>query len=113
MAPPQLQRLRRACLSERANSCDRPAQLRADATEPGLIAARSAAPRPVLLIAGKPELKGNRFLRNVSPTNVELWELPDTGHTQGLARHPAVWEAHVVGFLDRSLKVGQPQGGAQ
>ena len=74
-------------------------------TPPSLASSlRATAPRPVLLIAAKPELNGDRLLRKASPTNVESWELPDTGHTQGLARHPAAWEAHVIGFLDRSLK---------
>ena len=61
------------------------------------------APRPVLLIAGEPELRGDRLLRGAAPGNVELWELPDTPHVGGLARHPADWEARVTGFLDRNL----------
>lgn len=61
------------------------------------------APRPVLLIASREELAGDRYLLDASPGTVELWELPDTPHTAGLARHPAQWEARVIGFLDRAL----------
>jgi uncharacterized protein len=67
-------------------------------------AVQAIAPRPVLLIAGKPELRGDRYLRDASPATVELWELPDTPHVSGIAYHPAEWEAHVIDFLDRALK---------
>jgi pimeloyl-ACP methyl ester carboxylesterase len=77
-------------------------------TPPNLTSSlKAAAPRPVLLIAGKPELQGDQVLRDASPANVTIWKLPDTGHTSGLATHPAAWEAHVIGFLDRAL---QPVG---
>lgn len=66
-------------------------------------AIEAIAPRPVLLIAGKPELRGDRYLRDAAPGSVELWELPDTPHISGLADHPAEWEARVTGFLDRAL----------
>jgi hypothetical protein len=61
------------------------------------------APRPILLIAGQPELRGGRYLRDAAPGSVELWELPGTPHVRGLAEHPAEWEARVVGFLDEAL----------
>ncbi len=50
-------------------------------------------------------------MRKASSSNVELWELPDAGHTEGLAAHPAAWESHVIGFLDRSLGVNQAEVG--
>jgi len=82
-------------------------------TPPSLASSlRASAPRPVLLIASKAEIQGDRLLRKASPSNVELWELPDTGHTEGLATHPAAWETHVIGFLDRSLGVNQAKVGA-
>ncbi len=62
-----------------------------------------AAPTPVLLIAGQPELRGDRYLRDHSPGNVQLWELPGTPHTRGLAQHPAAWEQRVIRFLDQAL----------
>jgi pimeloyl-ACP methyl ester carboxylesterase len=67
-------------------------------------AVRSTAPRPMLLIAGEDEIRGDRSYRDASPMNVELWELPDTAHTKGLAQHRAAWEARVVEFLDRALE---------
>ncbi len=66
-------------------------------------AVQAIAPRPVLLIAGKPELRGDRYLRDAAPASVELWELPDTPHISGLSSHPAEWEARVIDFLDRAL----------
>ena len=63
----------------------------------------AAAPRPVLLIAGRDEIKGDRAYRDASPANVRLWEMPDTAHTRGLATHRDEWRARVVGFLDAAL----------
>jgi hypothetical protein len=56
-----------------------------------------------LLIAGRDEIDGDRSYRDASPGNVQLWELPDTAHTQGLTQHRADWETRVVAFLDRAL----------
>jgi hypothetical protein len=63
----------------------------------------ATAPRPVLLIAGEPELRGDTYLYNHAPGNVELWTLPDTPHTGGLSHHRVQWEQRVIGFLDRAL----------
>jgi uncharacterized protein len=63
-------------------------------------------PRPALLIAGGKEageVETNRDYRAAGGANVELWELPDTGHTGGLRTHPKEYEARVIGFLDRAL----------
>jgi hypothetical protein len=76
-------------------SAPRPAGLRA--------ALAAVAPRPVLLIAGRDELRGDRAYASVSPT-VDLWELPDTAHVAGLATHPDEWTRRVVGFLDGALR---------
>jgi uncharacterized protein len=82
-------------------------------TPPSLASSlRATAPRPVLLIASKGEIQGDRTLRRASPSNVRVWELPDTGHMEGLATHPAEWESHVIGFLDQSLGIAPAQGGA-
>jgi hypothetical protein len=67
------------------------------------------APRPVLLVAGggfPDEIKASRLYRDAGGSTVELWELPDTGHTAGLRKHPAAYEKRTVGFLDRALDVG-------
>ena len=68
------------------------------------------APRPVLLVAGGgfpdeiPRLAP--VPRRPAARTVQLWELPDTGHTAGLRKHPAAYERRTVGFLDRALGVG-------
>ena len=64
------------------------------------------APRPVLLIAGgglPAEISASRLYRAAGGAGVELWELPDTGHTGGLRKHPAQYERRTIGFLDRAL----------
>lgn len=64
---------------------------------------RQAAPRPVLIIAGKDEITAGRYLKSGSPTNVQLQEMPDSAHTAGLRTHPAVWENAVIQFLSQHL----------
>jgi pimeloyl-ACP methyl ester carboxylesterase len=67
------------------------------------------APRPVLLVAGggfPDEIPASRMYRDAGGRTVELWELPDTGHTAGLRKHPAAYERRTVGFLDRALGLG-------
>ena len=67
------------------------------------------APRPVLLVAGggfPDEIPGSRMYRDAGGSTVELWELPDTGHTAGLRKHPAAYERRTAGFLDRALGLG-------
>ena len=64
------------------------------------------APRPVLLIAGggdPNEIPTNRRYRDAGGATVQLWELPDTGHTAGLRTHPAEYERRTTAFLDRAL----------
>lgn len=68
-------------------------------------AVAAIAPRPVLLIAGKPEIQADRTYRDASPSTVQLWELPDTPHTGGLSTHPQEWTSRVVGFLDGALGI--------
>ena len=62
------------------------------------------ASRPVLLIdggAGRIVVHLARAAGN--PPGVETWLIPDAGHIDGLARHPAEYEQHVIDFLDRAL----------
>jgi alpha-beta hydrolase superfamily lysophospholipase len=64
------------------------------------------APRPVLLVAsgGEPsEIPTARMYRRAGGANVELWELPDAGHTAGLRKHPAEYERRTIAFLDRAV----------
>jgi uncharacterized protein len=63
-------------------------------------------PRPVLLVAGgraKNEVETSRLYRDVGGDRVELWVLPDAGHTAGRRTHPVRYEQRTVGFLDRAL----------
>jgi uncharacterized protein len=64
------------------------------------------APRPVLLVAGggqPAEIPTARMYRRAGGANVDLWELPDTGHTAGLRKHPAEYERRTMAFLDRAV----------
>ena len=70
-------------------------------------AVAAAAPRPVLLIAAgdvADEPKADRYIQGGSPGTVELWVVPDSGHTDALATHPEAWEARVTDFLDAALE---------
>ncbi|MGZ4706306.1 MAG: alpha/beta hydrolase, partial [Acidimicrobiales bacterium] len=80
------------------------ADLLTSAPRPGSLqsALVAIAPRPVLLIAGRDELRGDRAYAAAAPA-VELWELPDTAHVAGLATHPDDWTRRVTGFLDTAL----------
>jgi uncharacterized protein len=68
-------------------------------------AVAAAAPRPILVIAGDldEEITAGRAFVAAAPASVELWIVPDTGHTAGLDTHPVEWESRVVAFLDRTL----------
>ena len=64
------------------------------------------APRPVLLVAGggfPAEIPASRRYRAAGGRTVQLWELPDAGHTAGLRTYPAAYERRTVGFLDRAV----------
>ena len=74
-------------------------------------AVAEAAPRPVLLIAGgdRPdEGFAGRFIAKGSPDTVQLWVVPDAGHTAGLSTHPDAWQRRVTAFLDNALHVTRP-----
>jgi hypothetical protein len=63
------------------------------------------APRPVLLIAAggdANEIPTNRAYRDAG-RSVELYEIPEAGHTSGLAARPDEYEARVTAFLERAL----------
>jgi uncharacterized protein len=67
------------------------------------------APRPVLLIAagGDPnEIPTNRAYRDAGPS-AELYEIPEAGHTSGLAARPQEYEARVTAFLGEVLRAGR------
>jgi dienelactone hydrolase len=84
------------------------ADLLSDASPPIALgdAARAAAPRRLLLIAAgdvADEIHAARAIRRASPASVDLWVVPDSGHTDGLRTRPRAWEDRVVGFLDGAL----------
>jgi dienelactone hydrolase len=69
--------------------------------------AAAAAPRPMLLIAaGNVATEGHasRYIAGASPETVEVWVVPDTGHTGALDTHPDEWAERVTTFLDDSLE---------
>jgi dienelactone hydrolase len=86
------------------------ADLLTDASPPISLrdAVAAAAPTPVLLVAGgavmgNAEEDADQWIRAGSPDTVELWVVPDTGHTAALRTQPQEWEATVIGFLDNTL----------
>ena len=86
-------------LADLLTSADRPAKL-ADAIA-------SAAPRPVMIIAGgeePTEIAAGELFRRAAPDSVDLWSVPGSAHTKGYETAPLEWERRVIGFLDRSLR---------
>lgn len=68
-------------------------------------AARAAAPRPVLLIAAGDRPDEGHAARHIQRGNagVQVWKVPDTGHTRALFTHPDEWRQRVLGFLAAAL----------
>jgi uncharacterized protein len=86
------------------------ADLLTDASPPISLrdAVAAAASTPVLLIAGgatmgNAEEDADRWIQAGSPSTVDLWVVPDTGHTAALRTQPEEWRATVLGFLDKEL----------
>jgi uncharacterized protein len=59
--------------------------------------------RPLLLIGTKDELPIDRVWFRYAKRPKQLYALPDTAHTKGLATHPRAYERRVIGFFDRAL----------
>lgn len=62
--------------------------------------------RPVLLIAAgevEEEQAAARFLRAAAPGSVQVWVVPGSGHTGGLATAPTAWRDRVLRFFDAAL----------
>ena len=69
-------------------------------------AVSAMAPRPVLLVTGgdvPDEALAGRYIQGGAPDSVELWDVPEAGHTEGVRVQPEEWEARVIGFLDAAL----------
>ena len=61
---------------------------------------------PVLLVASKRRNErriNQEFRKRIGSPAARLWYLGDTGHTQGLARHPREYRERVLAFLESSL----------
>ena len=74
---------------------------------------RAAAPRPVLLIAGggvASEPIAARWFQAASPASVDVWVVPQAGHTQGLAAAPRAWESRAISFLRTALPAPAARG---
>lgn len=85
-------------IADALTAADRPITLRESVA--------AAAPRPMLLIAAgavETEPLSGRYIQGGSPDTVELWVVPDTGHTAALDTHRAEWEQRVTAFLAASL----------
>jgi pimeloyl-ACP methyl ester carboxylesterase len=81
-------------------------ELLSDAPQPeGIVSSlRSISPRPVLLITGdEPAEKTMGPVYEEAGESTTLWELPDTGHTDGLDVHPAEYTARVLTLFNNSL----------
>ncbi len=62
-------------------------------------------PRPVLLIA-RPQGDGeelNTVYATAGGATATLWQIPESGHTGGLAARPRQYEERVITFFDRAL----------
>jgi pimeloyl-ACP methyl ester carboxylesterase len=69
-------------------------------------AVEASAPRPMLIIiAGDvaEERDAGAHFQAAAPDSVDLWIVPDSGHTEGIKTHPGEWADRVLQFLDRSL----------
>ena len=69
-------------------------------------AVATAAPRPLLLIAGgaTEEPIADLLIQKRAPRSVQLWVVPSAGHTAALRTDPAGWDHHVVTYLDATLR---------
>jgi hypothetical protein len=70
------------------------------------------APRPLLLIAAPNTQNGeklNRIYYQAAREPKALWEIPESGHVNGIATRPKEYERRVVEFFDDALR---PKGAA-
>jgi fermentation-respiration switch protein FrsA (DUF1100 family) len=70
------------------------------------------APRPLLLIAAPNTQNGeklNRIYYQAAREPKALWEIPESGHVNGIAARPKEYERRVVEFFDDALR---PKGAA-
>jgi len=70
-----------------------------------LLALRRARHSRWLVTAGTvpDETDAARYIRQGAPVSVQIWNVPDAGHTRALATHPAEWNRRVTAFLDQAV----------
>ncbi|HYF73641.1 MAG TPA: hypothetical protein VD864_12515, partial [Nocardioides sp.] len=70
-----------------------------------VVAAAERGTRFLLVAAGDVETErlAAERLERAAAGAVEVWEVPDAGHVQGLSTAPEEWERRVVGFLGSAL----------
>jgi hypothetical protein len=68
----------------------------------------SADTRYLLITAGNvaDEARSAAAVAAAAPDRVQIWTVPNAGHTRGLATQPMEWEMRVVAFLDEALGTG-------
>jgi pimeloyl-ACP methyl ester carboxylesterase len=89
-------------LTELLTAAPRPRALRDSVAD----AATRGQPTSFLLVTAgdlADERHAADLIRSAAPGAVEVWTVPDAGHTAGLRTAPDLWEDRVVGFLDRTL----------
>jgi dienelactone hydrolase len=71
-------------------------------------AATSASPM-MLITAGDVDDEANaaRHIAAAAPARVEVWDVPDTGHTDALRTRPQEWEERVIAFIADALAVSE------
>ena len=77
----------------------------AEPTMPVTEAIERIGDRPIMFISGRgrDERVLNREYASLGSEGTELFELPDTKHSQGIWFHEEEWTGRVLGFLDRAL----------
>jgi len=76
-----------------------------EAEPPGLVSLASGIDARVLLIASNAaneHLLDQRFAEAIGPP-ADVWFVPDAGHTQAYAAHPALYRRRVIGLLQAAL----------
>jgi fermentation-respiration switch protein FrsA (DUF1100 family) len=74
-------------------------------------AAARVAPRPVFFIYGEDGQEGeqlNEEFYAAAGEPKEIWEVPGSGHTDGIETAPAEYEQRVVGFFEEALLQRNP-----
>ena len=58
------------------------------------------------------EIEFNRVYARAAREPVDLWELPDVGHTAAIRERAAEYERRVIGLFDRALRARRAEPSA-